>query len=166
MKTKNELTQARLKELFTYDPETGVFTRIVQRGQRFMPGDAAGYVGIRGYSRITIDGLVLPVHRLAWLYFYGAWPTGEVDHIDGNRLNNCIKNLRDVSRSVNQQNQRLARRDNRSAGLLGVTRRGKGFQAQIRIDGKRIYLGMHPTAEMAHNTYLTAKRELHQGCTI
>lgn len=166
MKTKNELTQARLKELLAYDPGTGMFTRVLQRGVRFKPGEVAGCVGPRGYSRITINGRPLPVHRLVWLYCYGLWPSGEIDHIDGNRLNNRIDNLRDVTKSVNQQNQRAARRDNKSAGLLGVTRRGNSFQAQIKIDGKRLYLGMHLTAELAHNAYLAAKRELHPGCTI
>jgi hypothetical protein len=165
--TRPELTAEKLRELLHYDPESGLFTRIVQRGYRFKSGEIAGRVNGRGYSDITISGRIFPAHRLVWLYFYGAWPTGEIDHIDGDRLNNRIKNLRDVSRSVNQQNQRLARSDNKSTGLLGVTRRhDKGFQVQIGINGRRRYIGTYATAELAHNAYLVAKRQLHQGCTI
>ena len=89
-----------------------------------------------------------------------AWPTGEIDHRDGDRGNNRIANLRDVSDAVNQQNRRNASR-NSTSGLLGAHRCGSKWYAKIGIDGKQKYLGAFATKEAAHAEYLKAKQSLH-----
>ncbi|MDD0156969.1 HNH endonuclease signature motif containing protein, partial [Shigella flexneri] len=66
-------------------------------------GKVAGTISY-GYNAINIDGVRYFAHRLAWLYVYGEWPKQEIDHIDRNRRNNAISNLRDVSRVVNALN--------------------------------------------------------------
>jgi hypothetical protein len=107
-------------------------------------------------------------HRLAWLYEYGEFPEKIIDHIDGNRTNNSIHNLRDVSQALNSQNQKEARIDN-GTGYLGVTfdkrPRTAKYRARIGITGcaKRICLGYFETPELAHLAYLDAKRKLHPG---
>lgn len=96
----------------------------------------------------------------------GAWPTHEIDHINGKRTDNRTVNLRDVPRLVNQQNVRRAHRDSK-LGVLGVTpdRRG-GFRAQITINKRLHFIGYFDTIEEAHSAYVAKKREVHEGCTL
>lgn len=102
---------------------------------------------------------------------YEAWldtldmPEHFIDHIDGDKSNNRLANLRDVCRSVNGQNQRKAMRDNKS-GKLGVSVIGARFRALIVVDGKQRYLGTYDDAEAAHEIYLAEKRKFHAGCSI
>lgn len=156
----------RLKKSISYDPKTGVFTWKISKG-RVKDGIIAGGIGNHGRLRIRFEKKDYAAHRLAWLITHGKWPNEVVDHIDGNPLNNRINNLRDVSRSVNMQNQRKANIDNKT-GCLGVTYREdcKKFQAQITINGKQTYLGVFETSEQAHAVYLFEKRKHHEGCTI
>lgn len=167
MSKQDKITAAFLRELFHYDPETGVFTRLVTRpGKGARVGDVAGTLKPSGYLTIWICGANHMAHRLAWLYVHGKWPDHEIDHIDGNRANNAIANLRDVTRSVNHENLRRARSDN-AHGFLGVSPfKGKWWKARITVNGKWQHLGTFRTPEEAHAAYLEAKRRLHVGCTI
>lgn len=163
---KADLTAQRLRELLHYDPDTGVFTRAVsQKGRNGRAGCVAGGKTDSGYIRIGIHNRLHMAHRLAWLYVFGAWPAGVVDHIDGDKTNNRIENLRDVSTSVNMQNQRTAQAKNAS-GFLGVTRHGNRFEASIKLNGVNHYIGSYATPETAHEAYVSVKREIHDGCTI
>ena len=159
------ITQARLHELLSYDPETGVMRWRVDRARTAKAGQIAGTRNDRGYISIAIDRKVYRAHRLAWLYIHGKWPNYEVDHIDGDRTNNRIKNLRDVKKSVNLQNQRHASANNKS-GFLGVCKRGNYWRAEICVNGKTRFLGSFATPEEAHQAYVNAKRGLHDGCTL
>lgn len=165
MATPN-LTAARLRELLHYNPGTGEFTRLVQTCGRALVGDIAGTDHVRGYRRIRVENVSHMAHRLAWLHVHGEWPAGLIDHIDGNPGNNRIGNLRVVNSSLNQQNQRKAHSHNNKSGLLGVQANNNKWSANIRVNGKRIYLGTFPTAEEAHAAYLEAKRRMHATCTI
>ena len=156
----------RVKELFNYDPETGVFTRRIDSPPRWKAGQIAGSRHSKhGYWIIRFDGRDKLAHRLAWLYVHGEWPTQDIDHIDGNPLNNRINNLRQVSKSVNMQNRKRAHKQSTS-GLLGAYRNGKRWRSSIHIDGNPKHLGTFDTAEAAHAAYLAAKRLHHPGCTI
>jgi hypothetical protein len=159
------ITAERLRELVHYCPETGVFTHLQSRG-RVRPGIPAGCPS-NGYIVIRLDKVLYGAHRLAWLYVHGHFPNADTDHIDGNKSNNRINNLRDVDRSTNLQNQKRASTRNKSTGLLGVNKRENGsFRAYIKINGKIVSLGTFDNAEDAHEAYLSAKREHHKGCTI
>ena len=158
------MDQQRLRELLDYDAETGRFVWR-QANKRVKGGTVAGYVGNDGYVRIRASGTRFLAHRLAWFYVHGTWPSGEIDHINGDRSDNRIANLRDVSRLTNRQNMRRAQADNRS-GLLGVSLTNNRCKASIRSGGKNHHLGYFASPEAAHAAYVAAKRQRHDGCTI
>lgn len=161
-----DLTQQRLQQLLHYDPATGVFTRLARTANRVHVGDVAGSLGSRGYTMIMVDLVNYSAHRLAWFYMTGGWPKEEIDHANGVRADNRFANLREVTRSENLQNQRKPRSDS-STGFLGVQPHLDGkFQARIMTDGRRRSLGLFPTAALAHEAYLYAKRREHRTCTI
>lgn len=164
-----------LRELLDYDACTGEFTwrarsgfapKTVQWNKRFA-GKPAGHTDLRGYRRLKILCQVHFAHRAAWAYVFGAWPNTIVDHIDGNKSNNRIQNLRDAGKNVNAQNLRGARKDS-SSGILGAhPRKGSSpWASSIQVDGKMRHLGVFSTAEEAGAAYLAAKRKLHPGCTL
>jgi len=159
------LTQERLKELLHYDPETGIFTWRATTSNRVKTGDRAGNRNTNGYRRLRIDNVHYLEHRLAWFYLFGEWPKPFIDHINGDPSDNRIANLRVATRLINQQNFRRARKDS-ATGVQGVYASGKRFYAKIKVKGEKMYLGMFPTKEDAHQAYLTAKRKHHEGCTI
>jgi len=163
-----ELTATRLRELLSYNKETGQFTRLVRAGHCH-PGDLAGSIKKSGYVQISVDARDYWAHRLAFLWVNGEWPSDQVDHIDTNPSNNAWLNLRGVNQSVNLQNRRSAQANNAS-GFLGVTlipgRVRARYMAQITTAGKKKCLGYFATADAAHAAYIAAKRLLHEGCTI
>lgn len=168
---KAALTAERLREVLHYDPETGVFTWKARTSNRVKVGDEVGFTLTRGYVGTMLDGRRYKLHRLAWLYVYGVWPDGDIDHKDGIKDNNRISNLRVVDMSTNQQNLKQAR-SNSTSGLLGVHktvagRHGKKiWMARIKANGKTTCLGYFENPTEAHQVYLAAKRKLHEGCTI
>lgn len=160
------LTAERLREILDYDSTTGEFVWRVCLSTRMPAGKQAGWVGAQGYRVIRIQGKSWYAHRLAWFYIEGRWPEHDIDHIDGNRTNNARANLRDVTRSVNLQNQRRARKRKASGAPLGVVRAGNRWAAQIVVDGALKHLGSFGCPVEAHECYLAAKRKLHVGNTL
>lgn len=118
----------------------------------------------RGYLRVQLSKGIYYAHRLAWLSFYGAWPVGQIDHINGNKIDNRMANLRDVPASINRQNQHNPMRGN-SIGILGVRRNGMKFETSICVEGKGVWLGTFESAEEAQSEYFKAKRIYHPGFT-
>ena len=117
------ITARRVREVLSYDSETGAFTRLARLAQRHQVGDRADFLvtggGAAGYRRVAIDSRRFLAHRVAWLYVHGAWPSRQIDHINGDRGDNRIANLRDASPKLNVENQRRARADS-AIGMLGV----------------------------------------------
>ena len=159
-KNPPELTAERLKELLSYDPETGVFRHLITRsGVRC--GQVAGSRDKKGYVRLHIDGKKYFAHRVAWFYVHGLWPAHQVDHRNGINDANWIDNLRDATNAQNQQNSKL-RRDNkaRRIGVSWDSRRQK-WRAQIRLRKKDYWLGYFQSEESASQAYAEAKQKLH-----
>lgn len=160
-----DLTAARLRELLSYDPDTGIFTWRKSGKGRNTGVPAGCFDKSNGYVAIYIDYQKNYAHRLAWLYANGCWPDGEIDHRDGVRTNNRLMNLRVVTRVVNMQNRRTANSVSAS-GLLGAYRKRDRWVSHLRVNGAIVRLGSFPTAEAAHAAYVAAKRLHHAGCTI
>ena len=115
------ITQQRLHEILDYDPNTGEFRWKISTNHRIKIGQIAGSGPSRKkarYSQIMIDGKLYMTHRLAWLFVYGQFPNKEIDHKDGNRLNNKINNLRELSSKENSQNKQ--RYKSNKTGITGV----------------------------------------------
>ena len=170
MSKEELLTQEGLRERLHYSPDSGLFVWQAC-GHPQLLGKIAGHKCWNGRIFISIFRHNYYAHRLAWLYVYGFWPTGMIDHINGIPDDNRIANLRLADHQLNVQNQRHAQKNNKT-GFLGVTYspRHKKFAATIGFseDGKykKKTIGYYETAEQAHEAYLKRKRELHPGCTI
>lgn len=159
------LTQERLKYVFSYNPETGLFTRLVAISRKSKVGEIVGTINKNGYTVIRLDNETNYCHRLAWLYMTGSYPTNHIDHINGNRSDNRFCNLRDVLEQINHQNIRKPHKDSKS-GFIGVTKDKKKWASYIYINGKQTRIGSFNTPEEAHAAYIEAKRVCHDGCTI
>ena len=147
------ITQERLKEILDYNPETGDFVWRVTLSNKVVAGSVAGSATSQGYLRITIGETEYRAHRLAWLYVHGEWPKRQIDHINRDKTDNRIANLRDVSASVNCAN----RGHQNKTGLRGARRNFNGrFQSAIKQCGKMKHLGYFDTAEEAHEAFKRA----------
>lgn len=158
----------RLRELFLYNPETGVITRILTVSPNGQKGWEVGSKSGDGYLSARVDGKKIKAHRIAWALHHGMWPNNQIDHMNGNRSDNRIVNLRDLTAGENKQNIRKARSNREPGALLGTTycKRDKVWRAKIGINGKRINLGTFETAEAAYAAYVQKKRDIHPACTI
>jgi hypothetical protein len=148
-----------MKQYLSYDPETGHFTWIKHKPySTFKVGDIASGLN-RGYIHIKFNSKQYRAGRLAWLFTHGKWPNNHIDHIDGNRSNNKINNLRDVTKHENQFNITKVRA---KSGYIGAykTKFGK-WQARIRVNKKTLALGTFDTPELASKAYQAAKLKYH-----
>lgn len=149
-----------LKELVSYNKETGELFWKVRMSDKTPAGKQAGSKRKDGYVCLKIRGERLTAHRIAWAVFYGVWPTNNIDHINGDPSDNRIENLRDVSQRENIQNLYRAKSNNK-LGLLGVMRDKKNFAARIVVNGLCIHLGNFSCPNAAHAAYLSAKKQYH-----
>ena len=166
MNQLQKLVNAEFSKLH-YNPATGIFTWSTG-GRGIRKSAIAGTKNSEGYWGVRCCGRVYLAHRLAWFFVHGEWPHGGIDHINGDRMDNRLENLRVVAHEINMQNKRAAMANNNSCGLLGVTwnKQHCKWQSKLMASGKRHHIGYFDTAESAHEAYLNAKRILHPGCTI
>lgn len=164
-----ELTQERLTQLLSYNHDSGLFTWIAKsspNANNIKIGDIAGCLNHDGYRRIVIDGKKRPEHRLVWLYIYGAFPSGEkcfIDHMDMDKSNNQLSNLRVCTRSENGMNR--SKLSNNSSGFVGVyfhKATGKYISQIVNpITRKREHLGLFDAAVDASVVYQKKAKEYH-----
>lgn len=147
------LTQARVREVLDYDPETGVCRWRVTLSRRAMAGTIAGNITWAGYRAISIDRRNYQLHRVIWFYVHGEMPK-QIDHKNGVRDDNRLVNLREATYSQNGANQR--RRINNTSGFKGVHRAGERWRARIEVNRRHISLGMFDTPAEAHAAYMNA----------
>jgi len=142
----------KVREALDYVSATGKFYWKIHTGPSVV-GKEAGYVNRRGYRMIHVHGVDYRAGRLAWFLHYGVLPSGVIDHINGNRDDNRIANLRDVSIAENSMN----RIENRNGHILGTSYRKKqGWCAAIKRNKKRFHLGFFATQEEAGEAYRIA----------
>ena len=153
-----KITADRLREVLNYNQETGVFTWAVSHGWRSKVGSVAGGPHSRGYKDVRVDMKRYLQHRLAWLYIHGRWPANEIDHINGNRDDNRLCNLREATRSQNSRNSR--KHNHNTHGFKGVGIHDPGYwTANIRVNGKSKYLGRFKDPKIAHGAYARAAKK-------
>ena len=159
---KQNLDHETLTRILDYDPETGVFRWKEKISCKNVVGSVAGFRD-NGYVRIGIYGNQFLAHRLAWLYVHGEWPNEEIDHINMDRSDNRIANLRHVTKVQNMRNR--GAQANNKVGLKGVCEHkqqpGK-YTAQIFINRKKIHLGVFTSPEEAHQAYVQASAIYHK----
>jgi len=172
------LTAEIIREILEYRPLDGVFYWRNEGRAGFnnsaifhKAGDIAGTKRkVDGRVVIRINGKLYLRYRLAWLWVTGVWPLAEIDHIDGDPTNDRFSNLRDASRTKNQENMRLPQKTKESSAFLGVYANKKGrkkrWRSAISVAGKQISLGAFYNEIDAYEAYVHAKRNLHEGCTI
>jgi len=147
-----------LRELFIYEPDTGLVRHAVTRGRAKAGVVVGSPLPKTGYLYMRIYKEVYQVHRVVWKIMTGEDPVGEIDHINGLSDDNRWENLRCADRAGNMQN--VASRGN-IAGLKGVARNRSRWAARIRVRGKLLYLGTFDTPEQAHSAYVDAALRLH-----
>lgn len=150
----------RLRELLSYDHNTGVMTWKVDRSN-FRAGAVAGTPDRKGYLRFQLDKKRYSVHRVAYAIYTGEWPSGQIDHIDGDPANNRIANLRVATGNQNMWNRRKPAAN--TSGYKGVSFRKdlRRYQAYVAAHGKMRHIGYFDTAEEASAAYRAAAQRLH-----
>lgn len=152
-----------------YNPETGEFRWRKRALDHFKsrqgmavwnskyPGQIAGCLDSNGYIKIKLFDRGYLAHRLAWYLTYGEW--GEcIDHINSDRADNRISNLRSVNHSINQKNQKM--HSTNTSGHTGVSQvKGGRWVARIKVDGKQIHLGSFWTMEDAVKCRVAANKK-------
>lgn len=149
------ITQELLKSSLKYSQDTGEFVWISK-------GTLAGTAHSAGYRTIKILSSRYYAHRLAWLYVHGEMPILQIDHVNGDRSDNRIANLRLSTSGQNAQNK--CSRPGSTSKYLGVyLHSGSGkWNAQIRVSGKKKNLGYFKSEEEAAAAYCAAKSKLHE----
>jgi len=152
----------RLRQLLDYDPETGIFRWKQFRRWSAKEGDFAGYINKRGYHKISVDGVDYSAHRIAWKIFYNEEPSDIIDHVDRNKQNNKIENLR---LATNQQNcMNVEVKKNNTSGVKGVyfNKKQQKWVARIGFNYNKINLGSFEKIEDAARAYKNAEKKYHQ----
>ena len=154
------LTRKRLKLLLSYSEQVGVFEWRPGR-RKVNGGDMAGFVTEGGYLHLCVDGERYQAHRLVWLYMTGEWPEQEIDHIDGDKLNNVFSNLRLCTRAQNSWNSK--RPISNRSGVKGVSwdKRSGRWVAHVKCNGKQHFLGGFSSIEQAAAVVTAKRAELH-----
>jgi len=151
---------SEIKAMFRYEPETGFLRRLTNgRGHRTRIGDVAGYKTLNGYILVKVGNRGYLAHQIAWFLCTGVWPISQLDHVNRDKADNRIANLRLASQSQNVSN--TAKLNGCISRHKGVTFRGGSFTARIKKNGISHHLGSFKTEEEASVAYVEAARKLH-----
>jgi hypothetical protein len=157
-----ELTAELVRDLLDYDEHTGALTWKVRRRGRIPKDSTAGNVNAAtGYRIVAINTRRYKAHRIIWLMMTGVFPEHQIDHRDGNPSNNRWQNLREATHAQNQRNRKLSRTN--TSGYTGVyrasPRRTLAWSADIRVNGRKLFLGCFPSKDAAHAARVAAELE-------
>jgi len=146
------ITQESLKSIVEYDKETGLFAR--KNGAKFGFNDA-------GYLRAEIGFKNYYLHRLAWLYEYGSFPKGHIDHINGDKTDNRICNLREATRSQNLCNVAKTKRNTSGIKNVSFHKESQKWRVVVSVNGKNKSFGLYDDIELAELVSIEAKNKYH-----
>ena len=148
-----------ITSLLNYDKDTGIFTWLKTTSRLAMAGSVAGSLDRNGYLIIKVNGKKYKSHRLAWFYIYKCFPSLSIDHINNNKLDNRIANLREATQSQQSHNRPALKRN--VLGVKGVRKHGNKYHALICKDGKQTFLGAFSTIKDAALAYTTAAQTIY-----
>lgn len=154
-----ELKPCELNRLFAYDATTGILRWKVSTGNRVKAGEECGSIDSKGRRRVLFRGKTYAVHQLVFAMHHGRWSIAQVDHIDGDKLNNRIENLREATNAQNARN-RLYKNRTKPRGV-SMHKRDRRYHARIMVDGRSMFLGSFDNAERAAHEYNKAAVALH-----
>ncbi len=156
-----EITQQFLHEIFEYR-DGYLFWKVDRRGNKLKGKQANRLKKSNGYQEVTINKKHYYVHRIIFMMFYERWPE-QVDHIDSDRSNNLISNLREANNAQNNRNTKT--RASNTSGFKGVSYYTslKKYVAKITVNYKGFHLGCFDTPEEAHEAYKKAALEFHEN---
>ena len=162
MKINDALTFERASDLLTYDKETGII-RWKDKRKDALSKFSAGWVAGNGYIRMKVDGVFYAAHRVAWLLEHKKWPNNLIDHINQNKADNRLENLRDVTHKQNLENVGQYRKVWKKGSIF---HKSSGlWHAVLGENYKSISLGYFKTQIEAQDAYINAKREIHSCFT-
>ena len=156
------ITQEEIKKLLYYNEETGIFTWKLYRGGKAKICAIANSKDSKGYIRIQINKERNSAHRLAWLYMYGKFPEFYIDHINGNKIDNRICNLREATTNQNQYNRKAP--INNTSGIKGVyfDKSRSKWVAELKANNKKIFIGRFNSIELAEIAINNARKQYHR----
>jgi hypothetical protein len=155
---KNNIIPKLVKELFDYR-DNDLYWKVRPAGGVDINKPAGFVRKLDGYRHITISDSKYFAHRLIWVWYYGVWPQSAVDHIDNNKSNNSVDNLRLATHSQNQCN--AFKPKNNTSGVKGVSKAGNKWKAEIMIDKKSLYLGTFNYIEEAAAALTEVRKKYH-----
>jgi hypothetical protein len=158
-----DIDPSEVRKSFSYNPTTGILRWKVTDSRKVKPGDEAGCASPKegGRKVVVFRYKHIRTHILIWAFQTGEWPKNQIDHINRNPGDNRWINLRESTQGQNMKNTKTPITN--KSGFRGVYwhKTGGRWTSQIRVDGKKIYLGMFDTAEAAHKVYKAASEKLH-----
>jgi len=164
IRDRSSVTAGEMAEKFIYDPRSGKIYRRLGDVDWSTPGKEAFCRSYGGYFEGNYANLSFVAHRVAWAIHFGEWPNGQIDHINGDRQDNRICNLRVVTNLENCRN--LGRRKTKigpDSGVIGVYwhKQSRKWMARIKKSGKWIYLGTY--SDLAEATKVRRQAERANG---
>lgn len=158
MKIRNEISQARLHELFDY--KDGQLIWKISRGGKAQKGSVAGRKVKHNYTQIEVDRKTYYLHRLVFIYHNGYCPK-VIDHIDGNPANNKLENLREATLSENQMNSKISK--NNSTGMKNVNwnTEANKYRVELSVNGRNKFIGYFDDPELAELVAIEARDKYH-----
>ncbi len=164
---KKPITVEEVREAFDYNAESGSLTwrerpainGYIRHQNKMRAGKKAGGPSGHGYEKIYFMGGFRYTHHLVWIHQQGEAAALHIDHINNDKSDNRIENLRLATRSQNLCNRPM--QSNNSLGAKGVSRNRSRYSAKIRVDNVRTHLGTFDTVEEAHSAYCAAAETFH-----
>jgi hypothetical protein len=152
-----KIERSELQKLLAYDPETGVFIwRVAVKNVR--AGDIAGGIVGNGYRHIQLARRAYKAHRLAWFYVYGEWPSADIDHINRDKDDNRIANLRLAAMWQNKANGGAL--SNNTSGYRGVSFEKGRWRARLMVSGRYHDFGYYDDPAVAYAAYMAGRKDL------